>query len=62
MNVGGLARILEHRSLFCSRTFVVEDFALLSSRPQTGGGPYVVEEVFPLRGSSAFHRANDGLE
>jgi 2'-5' RNA ligase len=33
------------------RPFVVEEFLLYSSRPRTGGGPYVVEESFRLRGA-----------
>jgi hypothetical protein len=32
---------------------MVERFELMSSRPQVGGGPYVVEEAFPLRGACA---------
>jgi 2'-5' RNA ligase len=28
--------------------FLVERFVLFSSRPRVGGGPYVVEEAFPL--------------
>jgi len=30
--------------------FMVDRFVLFSSRPQVGGGPYVVEEEFPLGG------------
>jgi len=31
--------------------FTVERFVLFSSRPNVGGGPYVVEEAYPLRGT-----------
>ena len=30
----------------------VERFVLYSARPGTGGGPYVAEEIFPLRGTA----------
>jgi 2'-5' RNA ligase len=30
---------------------LIEEFVLFSSRPKTGGGPYAVEEAFPLRGA-----------
>jgi 2'-5' RNA ligase len=30
--------------------FRVERFVLFSSRASTGGGPYVAEEFYPLRG------------
>jgi 2'-5' RNA ligase len=29
----------------------IERFVLFSSKPNVGGGPYVIEDVFPLRGS-----------
>lgn len=49
----GLTAFLERMALYRSRTFQVEQFALYSSRPKTGGGPYVVEEAFALRGAHA---------
>jgi hypothetical protein len=35
---------------------------LFSSRPKLGGGPYVVEEAFPLRGGefADFHDVEGG--
>jgi RNA 2',3'-cyclic 3'-phosphodiesterase len=45
-----VARILGRIGAFRSRPFTVGRFVLFSSRPKTGGGPYVVEEAFPLRG------------
>jgi 2'-5' RNA ligase len=50
--VEAVARFLEHNGGFRLEPFVVERFVLYSSRPLVGGGPYVVEEAFPLRGSS----------
>lgn len=46
-----LTRYLERHGLFRTRTFLVEGFVIFSSKPQTGGGPYVIEEVFSLRGA-----------
>lgn len=34
--------------LFAADPFTVERFALFSARPSRGGGPYVVEQVFPF--------------
>lgn len=48
--VDEVAKFLEQHGAFRLAPFVVEQFVLFSSRPQTGGGPYVVEEAFPLRG------------
>lgn len=47
-----VARFLQHNGGFRSEPFVVERFVLFSSRPQTGGGPYVVEDAYPLLGAS----------
>lgn len=46
-----VARVLEHLGAFASPPFPVESFALLSSRPKVGGGPYVIEDTFQLRGA-----------
>jgi 2'-5' RNA ligase len=46
-----VARALEQLGSFKSAPFQVERFALLSSRPKVGGGPYVVEDTFDLRGA-----------
>jgi 2'-5' RNA ligase len=37
------------RNLFETREFEVRQFVLFSSRPSRGGGPYAVEEVYPLK-------------
>ena len=36
------------RGLFMSRTFIVPSFVLFSSKESVGGGPYLVEETYPL--------------
>ncbi len=36
------------RGLFLSRTFIVPSFELFSSKESVGGGPYLVEETYPL--------------
>jgi 2'-5' RNA ligase len=47
-----VADYLAERGGFRSMSFVVTRFVLFSSRASVGGGPYVVEEAFPL-GSQA---------
>jgi RNA 2',3'-cyclic 3'-phosphodiesterase len=44
------AKLLGRLGAFRSRAFFVGRFVLYSSRPKSGGGPYVVEEAFSLRG------------
>lgn len=45
-----VARVLGRIGAFRTQPFLVGRFVLFSSRPKSGGGPYVVEEAFPLRG------------
>ncbi|MCH9808982.1 MAG: RNA 2',3'-cyclic phosphodiesterase [Alphaproteobacteria bacterium] len=45
-----LARYLQKHGGFRSETFYVTHFTLFSAKPHTGGGPYIVEETFPLFG------------
>lgn len=47
-----VAHFLGSRAGFQIEPFTVEEFVLYSSRPHQGGGPYVIENVFPL----AHHR------
>lgn len=49
-NASAIARVLGRIGAYRSKPFLVGRFVLFSSRPKIGGGPYVVEEVFPLRG------------
>lgn len=48
--VDRVARYLERHGAFRAHAFIVPRFVLLSSRPRVGGGPYVVEDAFPLLG------------
>lgn len=43
-----VARFLGSRPPLALEPFTIDRFVLFSSRPGTGGGPYVVEEAFPL--------------
>jgi 2'-5' RNA ligase len=43
-----VADYLSARGLFRTPAFAIERFVLFSSRASTGGGPYVVEESYPL--------------
>jgi 2'-5' RNA ligase len=51
-DIASLTKVLQVHALYRSRPFMIEEFVLFSSRPKTGGGPYAVEESFPLRGAS----------
>lgn len=44
-----IARFLSRRGGFVTDPFLVSQFVLFSSKPNTGGGPYVVEQVFPSK-------------
>ena len=48
-----VARCLGRIGAFRSRPFPVARFVLYSAKPSVGGGPYVVEEEYPLRGAWA---------
>jgi len=50
-----IARILGRIGAFRSRPFLVGHFVLFSAKPNVGGGPYVVEAEFPLRGGEFAH-------
>lgn len=45
-----VARFLEKNGRFACEPFLVTHFSLFSARPGSGGGPYVIEETFPLLG------------
>lgn len=47
-----MARFLSRHGSFRSEPFVVSRFVLYSSKPLVGGGPYVVEEPYPLSGAA----------
>ena len=43
-----VVRFLERNASAKSASIEVENFLLMSAKPRTGGGPYVVEQEFPL--------------
>lgn len=45
-----VAVYLENHGTFLGGVFSVERFVLFSSRASKGGGPYVIEEIYPLDG------------
>ena len=47
-----VASYLSQYSGYRSEPFFVSETVLMSSRPITGGGPYGIEERFPLRGGA----------
>jgi RNA 2',3'-cyclic 3'-phosphodiesterase len=55
-----LARLLALNATLAFEPFFVHRFALYSARPKTGGGPYVIEEVYPLRGGLGAGDDEDG--
>lgn len=46
--VGDVEKWLLGHSLYQSRPFRADRFVLMSSRPARGGGPYAVEDTYPL--------------
>jgi 2'-5' RNA ligase len=48
-------RFLQRHARFRAPPFAVTRFVLLSSRPKVGGGPYVEEASYPLRGGAAYY-------
>ena len=46
-----VSKLLQHHGALESPAFLVDRFVLYSSKPRTGGGPYVVERYFALAGS-----------
>ncbi|MCB1521560.1 MAG: RNA 2',3'-cyclic phosphodiesterase [Hyphomicrobiaceae bacterium] len=57
-----LARYLQRHGHFATEPFVVSRFVLFSSKPNVGGGPYVVEEAYPLSGAIWERFDQDGLD
>ena len=50
---GEVARYLSGRGNFSALPFRVSRFVLMSSRDSVGGGPYIIEEAWPLNGADA---------
>ena len=55
-----LARFLTLNAGLAFEPFFVHRVGLFSARPRTGGGPYVLEEVYPLRGGLGAGDDEDG--
>ncbi|CAG0957498.1 MAG: RNA 2',3'-cyclic phosphodiesterase [Rhizobiaceae bacterium] len=61
---GDVAHYLSARGNFSSLPFRVGRFVLMSSRDSVGGGPYIVEEAWPLAGvdhRSVMRSSSDSL-
>jgi 2'-5' RNA ligase len=54
-----VARFLEENGALRAEPFTVTRFVLLSARPGTGGGPYVVEADFPFEGVEVQDEADE---
>ncbi len=54
-----VAHYLSARGNFSAAPFHVSRFVLMSSRDSIGGGPYVVEEAWPLRAGDHRHADSD---
>lgn len=52
-NSADVAHYLSARGNFAAMPFRVSRFVLMSSRDSVGGGPYIVEEAWPLIGSDS---------
>jgi 2'-5' RNA ligase len=57
---GDVARYLSARGNFATMPFKVNRFVLMSSRDSVGGGPYIVEEAWPLAGAESRHQEYAG--
>ena len=55
-----LARFLSLNSGLVFEPLFIHRFVLFSSKPRTGGGPYVIEELYPLRGGLGAGEDEDG--
>jgi 2'-5' RNA ligase len=56
-----VARYLSARGNFSTLPFRVGRFVLMSSRDSVGGGPYVIEEAWPLLGKDMRQRPGEGV-
>lgn len=52
---------IEHNNLFASEPFEITRFVLFSARSSKGGGPYVVERVYPLEETISDDVSDDNL-
>ena len=56
-----VARFLEENGALRMEPFTVTRFVLLSARPGSGGGPYVVEAAYPFEGDGEDEDAHAGM-
>lgn len=54
-----VARFLTRYGGYRSHPFLVTRTVVMSSRPVTGGGPYAVEDIFPMRGCGFAYEDQD---
>jgi len=52
--IDAVSKYLQQHADWTSKPVLIDRFLLMSSKPRTGGGPYVVEEEFSLRNYSAW--------
>jgi 2'-5' RNA ligase len=57
-----VARFLGENGGLRVQPFTATRFVLLSARPGSGGGPYVVEAEFPFEGTDAFDEADQHFD
>jgi 2'-5' RNA ligase len=57
-----VAQYLSARGNFAALPFRVGRFVLMSSRDSVGGGPYVIEEAWPLSGKDTRQQPETGRE
>ena len=57
-----VARYLGKIGAYRSEPFPVRAFVLFSSKPRVGGGPYVIEAAYPLRGGYYDAEDDDDVE
>lgn len=62
VRIEDVARYLSSRGNFATLPFKVGRFVLMSSRDSVGGGPYVVEEAWPLVSSTRQNRSASAFE
>ena len=57
-----VARFLGENGGLRTQPFTATRFVLLSARPGSGGGPYVVEAEFPFEGTDAFDGTDEHFD
>jgi 2'-5' RNA ligase len=60
-NPQAIARFLTRYGGYRSQPIYVTRTVLMSSRPVTGGGPYAIEDIFPMRGGDFTFEDRDSV-